>query len=48
MIEDYSAQDAITLLRLRRSEHVLCNRQFERWVETDAHADLFGSGAGDE
>jgi hypothetical protein len=48
MIEGYSAQEAMTLLRLRRSEHVLCNRQFERWVETDAHADLFGSAASDE
>ncbi|CAB4871704.1 unannotated protein [freshwater metagenome] len=48
MIEGYTAQDAIELLRQQRSEFVLCNRQFERWVQTDAHADLFGQDADGE
>jgi protein-tyrosine phosphatase len=36
--EGYSARDAIDMQRKRRSEWVLCNEHFERWLlKTDAN-----------
>lgn len=39
MLDGYSAADAITLLRRKRSPRVLSNRHFESWLRNDA-ADL--------
>ena len=36
MIDGLSAQDAIALLRSRRSQFVLSNSHFEKWLRTDA------------
>ncbi|HCK78837.1 MAG TPA: hypothetical protein DHW34_02345 [Actinobacteria bacterium] len=36
LLEGYSPEDAIGLLRTRRSSHVLANRHFEQWLCTEA------------
>lgn len=45
MRDGYSADEAINLLRERRSRWALCNETFEHWLRTDAAAALAGSSA---
>lgn len=42
MLEGLSAADAIALIRARRSQYVLSNRHFERWLLAEA-ADRLGA-----